>query len=180
MFVYPNKPIRTYNPVGLLPALGDLSNWVVQPKWDGKRVEIECTETGTVTLYGREGQRFKERWPWLSDLPLPKPWFLDGELLRDGRIFIWDAAILDGEKAYREAYGPRLELLQRAVPEPLTQQGQTIACIETLPAESYQQLLAREGEKGLEGIVWKSTKATNMWGVTSTTEVNTCFKFRFK
>jgi ATP-dependent DNA ligase len=180
MFIFPNKPIRTYNPASLVSALGDVGRWVVQPKWDGKRVEIECSADGRVTLYGRQGQLFKERWPWLGALALPRPWFLDGELLRDGRIFIWDAAILGGNAVHRDPYGPRLALLQEALPAPVTQQGQTIACAETLPATAYQQLLSREGAPGLEGVVWKSLDAKNLWGVTSTSEVNTCYKYRFR
>jgi len=178
-FFFPNKPIRVYTPKVLMGVLNPLDTWVVQPKWDGKRVEIACNAKGVITLYGRQGQKFKESWPWLGDLDLPRPWFLDGELLRDGRIFVWDIAMVDGTPVYHGHYGPRLACLQAVLPAPRTQGTQTIACIETLPARDYETLLARKGMPGLEGIVWKSLAAKNLWGPHTTSEVSSQFKFRF-
>lgn len=81
MFYYPNKPVRIYNPDKILDILGHPDNWICQPKWNGKRVEIENTGK-EVKLFSREGRYWeKEPWPWLAALPLEPPWFLDGELL---------------------------------------------------------------------------------------------------
>lgn len=179
MFVFPNKPIRVYTPNVLLGVLNPLDTWVVQPKWDGKRVEIAADAKGQITLYGRQGQRFKESWPWLGDLDLPRPWFIDGELLRDGRIFVWDIALMGGTPVYQGHYGPRLARLAAALPAPRTQNGQTIACIETLPCTAYQAILDRKGMPGLEGCVWKFLAAKNLWGPHTTSEVSSQFKFRF-
>lgn len=180
MFYFPNKPVRVYDPEKIVGVLNPLSSWIVQPKWDGKRVEIDCNAKGVVTLYGRQNQVFKETWPWLADLDLPRPWFVDGELLRDGRIFVWDFAVLDGKPVFREPYGSRLARLQAALPGVKTQNNQTIACIETLPASAYKTLLGRAGAGGMEGIVLKHLAATNLWGPYSTSEVATQFKYRFK
>lgn len=181
MFLFPNKPTRHYNPKSLVPLLEPAQDWVVQPKWDGKRVLIECDALGVVRFYGRLGQNFAGAWGWLRDLPLPKPWFLDGEWLRDGRIILWDIGILDGIKVCKDPYGGRLEVLQKAIPESLTLFGQTLQCVETYPADQYQEhILDRKGVTGLEGCVWKNLKATNLWGIVSTSEVNSCFKYRFR
>ena len=178
-FIWPNKPIHIYNPWKLMGVLKPLSAWVVQPKWNGKRVEIACDEKGNITLYGRQGQKFPERWPWLSDIPLERPWFVDGELLRDKRIFVWDFALLGGKSVFKEPYESRLAHLVEKLPKALTQDGQTVQCVETLPATSYEALLGREGDPFLEGIVWKNRAATDLWGVHSTSQVSSCFKFRF-
>jgi len=179
-FYFPNKPIHVYDPVKLMTTMGPVQeDWIVQPKWNGKRVEIACNAEGQITLFGRQGQFFKDRWPWLGELPLPRPWFLDGELLRDNRIFVWDAAVLDGKPVYKSAYAPRLDLLQEKIPKPLTNGSQTLECIQTMPARFYGALLRREGDPLLEGIVWKNLNATNLWGPYSTNQVSSMFKFRF-
>jgi ATP-dependent DNA ligase len=178
VFIWPNKPLRIYDPSRVRGFA--TPTWIAQPKWDGKRVEIDCSMDGVITLYGRQGQLFPERWPWLQELPLPRPWFLDGELLRDGRIFVWDFAIFAGRYAYRTQYGERLDTLQKAIGSPVTRGGQTLACVETLQACDYETLLRRRGEPHLEGIVWKDRAATNLWGVTSTREVASCVKYRFE
>jgi len=178
-FYFPNKPIRVYDPTKILGLLNPVESWVAQPKWNGKRVEISCDADGKITLFGRLGQRFPERWPWLSDLPLARPWFVDGELLRDNRIYVWDFAVLGGEPVFRDTYEPRLRHLEKCLPNPLTVNGQTVACVEVIPAQGYKSLLLRRGDKMLEGIVWKSLRAKNLWGPHATTEVNSQFKYRF-
>lgn len=178
-FIYPNKPTRIYTPGKLLTALHKPENWIVQCKWDGKRVMIDCTALGAVTFWGREQQAWGPGWGWLKDLPLERPWFLDGELLRDGRIIVWDFAIVGGQRCYKQPYGSRLAALRGILPSPITQDGKQFSLAETLPATEYQQLLDRKGEPGLEGVVWKSLTATDLWGVTSTSTVGSCFKYRF-
>jgi ATP-dependent DNA ligase len=176
MFFFPNKPIQIYSIEKLIPMLGDF--WVTQPKWNGKRIEISCDEK--LTLFSRERRQwFLKEWDWLSELPLPKPWFIDGELLRDGRIYVWDYALIDGTQMFRSPYGPRLEQLQKALPQPLTHNGTTLECIESMPVTSYKEFLARQKDPMLEGIVWKNLKATDSWGPYSTTKVSSQFKFRF-
>lgn len=198
-FYFPNKPLHIYDPQKLMETLAPTQeHWIVQPKWNGKRVEIDCTKEGLVTLYGRQGQRFPERWPWLNALPLPRPWFLDGELLRDGRIYVWDVAVLGGKllavgparrrsqaplrSLIKRPYQERLNRLYRALgPTPFNDSNSTqrLQLIETLPATAYKALLSREGDPMLEGIVWKNLQATNLWGPTSTSQVSSMFKLRF-
>lgn len=181
-FFYPNKPIRIYDPGRIIKVMGDkASEWIVQPKWDGKRCEITCDEKGEIQLYSREASRWpSHEWQWLSELRLPRPWFVDGELLRDGRMFVWDLAMVKGTPVFQSEYRPRLKCIQETVPQPITRDGKTLACIETLPAADYEQLLKREGSDLLEGLVWKLPSAKNFWGPNATSEVNTQFKYRFK
>lgn len=179
-FFYPNKPIRIYDPGRILKVMA-ADDWIVQPKWDGKRVEIACSDKGEIQLYSREASEWdSEDWQWLAELNLPRPWFLDGELLRDGRIFVWDIAMVRGTPVFHSEYRPRLKCLQETIPQPITRDGNSIACIETLRASDYEQLLHREGSDLLEGLVWKLLTAKNFWGPNATSEVNTQFKFRFK
>lgn len=174
MFLFPNKPIRIYNVPQFLQNI-NLDDWIVQSKWDGKRVLPSCDERGRITLHGRQGQVFKDAgWSWLDQLPLPKPWLLDGELLRDGRMFVWDYAIFGGKKSYREPYFGRLKLLQ------------TLPCglgkfqiIETKSAVEYKSILAPGKANGLEGCVFKLKRATDLFGVTSTKETPSQYKYRF-
>lgn len=160
--------------------MSDHGGWVCQPKWDGKRTEISC-ENGTVVLHSREGREWpQERWGWLADLPLPQPWFLDGELTRDNHIRVWDFAVLGGEVLYRTPYGDRLDRLGALLPDPQEHGSQRIACIETRPLELCDGLLDRKEDPFLEGVVWKQLAATNMWGPHSTSKVSSQFKFRFQ
>jgi ATP-dependent DNA ligase len=178
-FYFPNKPVRVYNADRLVRRLSRQEGWIGQPKWDGKRAEIAC-EDGKVVLHSREGREWpQERWDWLADLPLPQPWFLDGELTRDNHIRVWDFAVLGGEVLYRTPYGDRLSRLEALLPSPLEQGGQSFACIETRPLEACGELLAREGDEFLEGVVWKRLDATDLWGPNSTSQVGSQFKFRF-
>lgn len=170
MFIFPNKPIRVYNIPKLLETL-PFDKWVVQEKWDGKRVHPCCDKDGKITLYGRQGQIFKEVKPELAKMDLPRPWFGDGELLRDGRIFLWDYAVLGGQEVFHLPYQERLTRLQS-----ITMVGCQL--VETLPINQYQTILSRGKKDGLEGVVFKNSLATNLWGPFSTTEVSSQFKFR--
>lgn len=186
-FFFPNKPIQIYNPERLIPSLGDLSKWVVQPKWNGKRVEI-CCSNRRINLYSREGRQWHlPEWDWLKELPLPEPWFLDGELLRDNRIYVWDYAVMAGKQVFQTPYRPRLEFLTDELTG-FSDAGRScawsrgkysLACIESCPVKAYDNLMARKGDPFLEGIVWKNLEATNSWGPRSTSKVSTQFKFRF-
>lgn len=179
-FYYPNKPIRIYDPSRILKTM-PADEWIVQPKWDGKRVEIACSEKGEIQLYSREGSEWdSDDWQWLAELNLPRPWFADGELLKDGRIFVWDLAMVKGTAIFHTPYRPRLTCLQQTIPQPIVRGSKTIACVETLRASEYEQLLSRKGSDHLEGLVWKHAQAKNFWGPNSTSEVNTQFKYRFK
>lgn len=181
-FIYPNKPIRIYSPANLLVTLHSVTHsdgatvsnqWIVQPKMDGRRVLPYCDADGQVTLYGRLGQKFKELRPELANLNLPKPFLLDGEILRDGRIFLWDYALVDGEAAFHLPYQVRLTRLQDMV-----MSGVGAELVETLPATEYQSILARGKSESLEGIVFKYKLATNLFGPYQTTEVASQFKYR--
>jgi ATP-dependent DNA ligase len=179
VFYFPNKPIRIYDPQRFVGNLKPVGDWVAQPKWDGKRAMVSCDDHGQVSLSSREGRSWpKENWGWLVELKLPRPWFLDTELLRDGRIFVWDFAVLGGKALYREAYRSRLEILKGLAP--CVKGSQSIEVIESVEAVSYQTLTARAGQASLEGVVWKNLNATDLWGPHSTTEVASQFKFRFK
>jgi len=178
MFFFPNKPIEIFNIEKLIPELGDLKNWVLQPKWNGKRIEIDCN--GKVRLFSREKREwFLPEWDWLSELPLAHPWFGDGELLRDGRIFVWDYALLAGERVFKTHYGPRLHHLEGSLSEPVCRLGYTVSCVESFPATDYKRFLEQADDPMLEGIVWKNLQATNFWGPRSTTKVSSQFKYRF-
>ncbi|HVI40633.1 MAG TPA: hypothetical protein VM577_08235 [Anaerovoracaceae bacterium] len=170
MFIFPNKPIRIYDIPKLVATLPE-DKWLVQPKWDGKRVHPFCDETGKVILFGRQGQTFKEVKPELAKMDLPRPWFGDGELLRDGRIFLWDYAVLGGKEVFKTPYQERLTRLQSIV---------MVGCqlVETLPTNQYQTILSRGKNNGLEGVVFKNKTATNLWGPFSTSEVSSQFKYR--
>lgn len=146
---------------------------------DGKRVLIQC-ENNKVTLFGRQGQKFKEERPWLAKLPLPQPYLLDGELLRNGNIYIWDFAILGGEPQYQRPYQERW--IQIFDLKPLEQNGQRFAVVQSLPASQYLDLLrpSMPDHSSIEGVVWKSPGATDLWGPYSTSEVASQIKWRRK
>lgn len=178
MFIFPNKPIRIYDIPRLLATL-PAERWLVQPKWDGKRVHPYCDAEGNITLFGRQGQTFKEQWPWLSELPFPRPWFLDGELLRDNRMFIWDFAVWNGEQKFKTPYQERLEVLQSLIPTMMFQFGQQgLSLVDTFQIADYAALLKPGKVNGLEGVVFKDRMATNLWGPFSTSENSSQFKFR--
>lgn len=132
-------------------------------------------------MCSREGRPWgSKEWAWLAGLPLPQPWFLDSELLRDGRLFVWDFAVLAGVSRYRLPYHTRLNTLKEALTSPIENQGLVVSLIETMPAVQYQEILSREGSAHLEGFVWKDLNATDLWGPNSTSEVSSQLKFRFK
>ena len=181
MFVFPNKPIRIFDPSSFVSNL-DLSQWVVQPKWDGHRALPMCDEKGEVTVYSRHGTPLslaKNNWQWLSMLDLPRPWLLDGEMLPCGkRLIVWDYAILGGQYGMLKPYRERLNLLGGWPTR--TKDGRSIEIIDTRPGKAYREIMLLAGLKSLEGFVLKRRDATNLWGPHSTCEVSSQFKYRFK
>jgi len=177
-FLYPNKPVRVWDPHIAAKHVG-IPSWVVQPKWDGSRVEV-TVEDQRVRLMSREGREWDStQWGWLASLPIPQPWYGDGELLRSGKIVLWDLAVLGGRSIFHQEYYPRLQTLQSLLPESVSVGAREVSVAQTLSGERYQELLTRVGEPHMEGIVWKDKTAKNLWGPNSTSEVGSQVKYRF-
>jgi len=188
MYVFPNKPLRIYN-VSRILNIVESDNWIVQPKWDGHRALPHCDENGKVTVFSRQGTPLtlaKKDFTWLSLLPIPRPWLLDGELLRDGRMIIWDYAFMgiseSGIPNYvcKKEYGSRLSELQKIFDQKFTKNKFSIELIDTYPAKVYNRIMLKAGDKNLEGFVLKNKAAIDLWGISSTREVSSQLKFRFK
>lgn len=182
MFCYPNKPIQFYQPALFVSKL-DLSKWIVQPKWDGHRAIILCDDRGNVKVMSRHGKKLtlaKDNFKWLSMLDIPQPWVLDGELMRSGRLVVWDYAMWEGEWQITRAYQNRLKQLSDVFCRPIEKGDYSIELIESLPAKRYKEIMLKSGLPGLEGFVLKNLGATNFWGPYKTSEVSSQFKFRFK
>jgi hypothetical protein len=135
---------------------------------------MDVDTAGTVKLYGRLGQRFKETMPQLANLPYPKPFFLDGELMRNGNIACWDAAVWGGEEVWHCEYIDRYSKLRSHLNASVNIEG--FITVPSNAPEHYRSFVGSD----VEGYVFKNLRATNLWGPTSTSEVNGCFKFRFK
>lgn len=187
-FVFPNKPLRIYNVTRILNIV-ESDNWIVQPKWDGHRALPHCDENGKITVFSRQGTPLtlaKKDFTWLSLLPIPRPWLLDGELLRDGRMIIWDYAFMgiseSGIPNYvcKTLYLERLLRLCHIFKEPFKKNGFSIELVESIPAKHYKRIMLKAGDQSLEGFVLKNRAAIDLWGISSTREVSSQLKFRFK
>lgn len=175
-YIWVNKPLRVYNPLGILPKI---SGWTAQPKYDGKRVLIAC-ENNKVTLFGRQNQKFKEERPWLAELPFVQPFLLDGELLRNGNIYFWDYAIMGGEAHYRKRYRERWKQIKDL--QSVECGGHRFALVDVVVAKDYQKLMepSMSDFEAIEGCVFKNPDATDMFGIYSTSEVSSMIKYRIK
>ncbi len=179
-FFFPNKPRRIFS-VEPLQSTIDFEQWLVQPKWNGHRALPHCDPKGRITVYSRYGQPLKlaaSNWNWLAMLDLPRPWLLDAELMRDGRMIAWDFAVLGGNVRFKESYQTRLTELQSMLKK-VSKDKYSVECIETLPARKYRNFMLRAGEPELEGFVFKLQEAVDMWGPFSTSETASQFKYRF-
>lgn len=177
MFYFPNKPVRIYDVEKFASSLDD--NWIVQQKWDGKR--ILPSFDGRFCLFNRHGEVTKEtsKFSFIRNL-FNGNFLLDGEYLRDNRIIIWDYAILNSIEEYNLPYSHRLTKLQNLfsfLDKSLLVRDCNISLIETLPASRYKTLLSNPS-RFLEGLVFKNLNATNLWGVSSTKDVGSQVKFR--
>jgi ATP-dependent DNA ligase len=182
MFVFPNKPIEFFNIPSMLSVF-NLSEWLVQPKWDGHRALPACDSEGRVVVWNRQRKALTlagTNWQWLSMLPLERPWLADGELTRSGRLILWDFAIWGGQCLYTTPYEQRLQTLGKALTKTYSKDKLQVELVETLPAESYKSLLLKRGAQDLEGLVFKNKGATNLWGPFATSDVASQCKFRFK
>lgn len=180
-FCFPNKPIRIFTVDAVMGAI-DQQTWVVQPKWNGHRALPSCDIDGKVKVFNRQGSALalaKSNFAWLSMLDLPRPWALDAELLRDGRMIVWDFSTLGGNLRIREPYENRLKELQALLPRKISKDRFSIEMIETLPVTKYRNYMLRRGEPELEGFVLKNSQASDLWGPYSTSENASQFKLRF-
>lgn len=179
-FCFPNKPLRFYNIEQLLSSV-DLNSWIVQPKWDGHRALPYCDINGKITVYNRYGkplQLAKNNFLWLSMLDLPRPWALDAELLRNGKMIAWDFSMLAGKLRIKEPYINRFSELQ-CISKKVSKDVYSFEVVESLPANNYRNYMLRRSEPELEGFVLKNLLATDMWGPYRTTENASQFKYRF-
>lgn len=176
-FLFPNKPIRTYSPKEWLKSIKS-NDWLVQPKLDGKRALVSLGQDNKLIVYNRYGQPCQEnrKFQFLKSLNLPKPFLLDGELLRNNKIVIWDYAILNGKSEYNLPYLERFNKLQSLF---LKNKISEIEIIASLDSIDYLKILAKTSSF-LEGVVFKMKQATNLWGLYSTSEVGSQIKYRLK
>ena len=174
MFIYPNKPTRIYDVDSFASKLNN--DWIVQNKWNGKRCVPFCDLSNKVMLYSRHNTILRDSSAWLSELPISKPWILDGEILHDGKVIVWDCAMIGGNHLYNTTnYITRLEKLYSLIGRGFN----NLSVIETVPAHMYKSLLLNKDPK-MEGLVFKNKFAEDFWGVYSTKEVYTQFKYRIK
>jgi ATP-dependent DNA ligase len=172
-FVFPNKPIKIHTSNLRSISFGD---WIVQPKFDGHRALPACDESGNITIFSRHGRplsRAKGRKD-IGKIDWPTPWLLDGEMTVDGRLIIWDLAVLGGVDFTRHPYLNRLKFL-----ESLKDLSPGITIIKTLPASEYEKLFLDRSDSAVEGVVFKKKLATDLWGGTSTKEVASQLKLKF-
>lgn len=181
MFVIPNKPLRIYDPASLSRTI-ELEKWWVQPKWNGHRALPFCDAKGGVIVYSRHGTpltRAKTDFKWLSVLGIPRPWELDGELLIDGRMIVWDIAVIGGEYVFKKPYAERFALLKRYFPKRFKKEAFSIEIIESLRGPEYKKFMLMQGDTHLEGFVFKNPEGTDHWGPYKTIDVPSQLKYRF-
>lgn len=171
-FLFPNKPTATS-----LQAIDrfDFSEWLVQPKWNGIRV-LPMKNGDTYTLYNRYGKPLTKTHPKVV-IDLPEPYLLDGELLSDQTIVIWDFAVLGGERFTHKTYAERLEILRSAF-ERMGTVG--VSLVETKRAKFYKGLWVRmRSDERCEGLVFKRKDARDFWSFgNSSKELMTQLKYR--
>ena len=180
MFIYPNKPIR----VQTLDTFLSLANdglWVLQAKHDGDRALIEVDKDGVVTIYSRHNRVHADSAPWrhIADLPLARPFLLDGELVNKKLIIIWDYGVLAGKMVVSLPYAQRLQRIL-TLPDLSSIHGYTIKTVSSAAAQrkSVERLLS--GGERVEGLVAKRLDAVDFWGISRTTEVPSMLKWRIK
>ena len=173
--IWPNKPTRFYNLAAMLPKI---KHWVVQNKYDGKRCLIQKLGQ-KITLFGRQYQKFSEQRPDLVSLPLSGDWLLDGELLRNGQLYVWDAAILNGQLVFHRPYQERLAYLQAALSS-VEQSHTAFQLVETRSITAYQHQVRAPHAEAIEGYVFKDPEARDLWGPHSTREVSSQLKYKFR
>ena len=174
MFNFPNKPIKIRE--SILKTL-NLDEWIAQPKWNGHRCnpQYDGKQLEVLSRHGTPLTLAAGKWSHLVSLPLPRPWALDGELTRSGRLILWDWSLLDGKNGSDLAYHNRLDILSGFD----LSYTKGVELIETLPARDWRKIWARKGEPDLEGVVFKRKDARDLWGGTSTKEVAGQLKMRF-
>lgn len=172
--IWPNKPTRFYDLTAMLPKI---KHWVVQNKYDGKRCLIQKLDQ-KITLFGRQYQKFSEQRPDLVSLPLPGNWLLDGELLRNGQLYVWDAAVLNSELVFHQPYQERLGRLQSALQSAASHSA--FQLVETRPITAYQHQVGAPHAEAIEGYVFKDPEARDLWGPHSTREVSSQLKYKFR
>jgi ATP-dependent DNA ligase len=179
-FLFPNKPTRFHDIK--FPETLKLEEWFAQPKWDGHRALI-LHDGRKIKIYSRQGSLLtlaKGRgWePLIAYVlkDLRAPWLLDGEMLRDAKkIIVWDYAYIGGDQFTQLPYEARFMKLLRLVPA-----HGPLELIENFRGEQYREILRPPVDPNLEGFVLKRRNATNLWGLTSTSEVATQLKYRFR
>lgn len=175
--LYPNKPMLIYDIERFLESI-DPKDWIVQPKWDGHRALISCDSQGKIRILSRQLTPLtlaaKGNWGWVSMLPLPRPWVLDGELTLEGEIIIWDYAEMAGQDSLDTPYNDRLEFLAARLRKPFRKGSHSIALIQTYPVQQYKKIV----KPGIEGLVFKRRSARDFWNARRTNEVPSQLKWK--
>lgn len=178
MFLFPNKPIPVATLDGLFKAIEGRPGWVLQPKHDGDRVIITVSETSKVTVFSRH-QRVRANsadWDHISRLPLRQPFTLDGEIVNERLIIVWDFGFENGDMVASLPYQDRLYRV-RSLPNLTSIAGFTIKPVISLSADERNVPKLLAGERA-EGIVAKNLNARDLWGITATRENASQIKWR--
>jgi hypothetical protein len=188
-FLYPNKPVL-FHRLETLEAHIDLSKYLVQPKYNGDRAIVSCSKDGKVVVFSRlrrELNGTKGKFDYLADaVKLPKPWVLDGEWVKEKfGIYWWDVGMVGGKFVGGTPYKERFEKYEELVGRIQMPADHKMPFLcRTIWAECdskhYQAVkdISIQGVSSLEGLVYKLKDATDLWGVSSTSERPSQLKWR--
>src|SRR5208282_4385832 len=137
---------------------------------------------GKVVVYSRHKRELRGtrgKFDYLaSEVLLPKPWIIDGELCKSGMgylgIYYWDVGMVGGKFVGNTPYLERMNSMEDMVPRVLGNGSgfETFFC-RTIWAECdskyYKAVKTIVEQAGhLEGLVYKLKGATDLWGISST------------
>ena len=199
-------PFFLAHPLQAPPAtLGEVSDWLVEWKYDGMRAQLLRRE-GVNWLWSRGEELISDRFPELTSLPLPEGTVIDGEIViwsphdtpapfadlqkRMGRktvsakllaelpavLSAYDVLEWQGEDIRQRPQHERRALLEQIVAQ-LDQQGLRLS--PRIVAASWEELATireQSRARGVEGMMVKAVSAA--YGVGRTKDVGTWWKWK--
>lgn len=168
-YFYPEKPKLLHKDQPLFTQLSKDPDWIAEPKWNDKRLQLHHLPNGEWQFWNRHGERLayvptQELLDALNNLKLKGYWLFDGGL-RDGkvkgvrnRVVLYDVFIAEGTVLTDQTFDDRRGILEVLFHYCGPADGWTLDLAAQFETDFRTWFDSYQNDQEIEGLVLKNRK----------------------